>query len=153
MNNVIKGLGEPSYSGRAVIYPVATLCEYSLRDSIKEDFVEQVIAGNLIAGFSFKDEFLKKIAKDIENCEDDDEKDEYFMEILHNLKGGYVILYELPVVSNVKEGLKSYTTYGYGYYGTHFVYVNDLLEMNDILREVDRRIVLETYEKEQKDKQ
>lgn len=134
---------EKQYNGRAIIIPTDDFYDFSTEE-IYKDFFEDVLNGNLIADFIFKEDFLKKIKTE----KDPDAKQEYYSDILYNLKDGFIVKYEYPIPNNIKEN--SFTHYGYGYYGTSYFFIRNIARLEQILNDFDKKLRKKIKDEEDK---
>lgn len=148
------------YEGRCKIIPCRDLMKFEGNmDETKEEILEAFREERIISDWSLKEgifdngELVQK--EDDEDCIDDE--DEYIWNelVCYCMKNGYLVIYEVPVPYNVKkkeDGTFSSFSYSWGHYQTHYIHLDDLMQLTPILKNIDEEMKEQAYKEEQENK-
>ena len=144
-----------TYNGRCKIIPCCDLSKLEDNfDDLKSEICEAVREQQIISNWALREDALQKF--DEEDFDSDAEKEEAFWSefVCQVLNSGFLIIYEVPVPSNVKKsnGRISNYSFSWGYYQTYFIHLEDLSELTAILSNLDDHIIEDVYNEEQGEK-
>lgn len=144
-----------AYNGRCKIIPCCDLAKLEDSfDDLKSEICEAVRDQQIISNWTLREDALQKF--DEEDFENDTEKEEAFWSefVCQVLNSGFLIIYEVPVPSEVKkvDGRVSSYSFSWGYYQTYFIHLENISELTAILSNLDDCIVEDVYKKEQGEK-
>ena len=147
------------YNGRCKIIPCCDLGKMEggineLKDDILEAFREERIISSwsLKEGIFDNGELVQK-----EDDEDYIDEDEYIWNelVCYCMKNGYLVIYEVPVPYDVKkkeDGTFSSFGWSWGCYQTHYIHIDDLMQLTPILKNIDDEMKEKSYKEEQEKK-
>lgn len=133
------------YSGRCKIIPCCDLPKMEDDfDGLKDDIIDCFKRKQIICGWTLKDGVLEKY----------EDNDELFWEdvVCICLREGFLVIYDVPVPRNVKKEdgrIKSWETFGWGYYQTLYIHLPDISQLSAVLSNLDDQMLEDVYKEEQ----